>query len=226
SIPRDLFVPFPNETDMHMINTAFVFGELKKPGGGPEYVMQTIQYNFGIPIQAYVIASFDTLVGIVDAVGGVDIDVPYTIDDPQYPDMNYGYDPLYVAKGMTHMDGALALKYARTRHQTDDFERTRRQQQVILAVRQKALADIPHLVGQAPGLWNRLSADIATDLSFDQWLSLGWYVKDFSTQNIHHNTIDNTYIRVIPYQGNTVITIDRTAIATLMAQTFGPDFGK
>jgi LCP family protein required for cell wall assembly len=226
SIPRDLYVPFPGETNLQQINTAYVFGELKKPGGGPEFVIQTIQYNFAMSVNAYAVVSFDTVIGIVDAVGGVDIDVPYDINDPEYPDMNYGYDPLFIPKGPTHMDGALALKYARTRHQTDDFDRTKRQQQVILAIRQKALGDVPHLVSQAPALWQRINSDVITNLSFDQWASLAWYLKDFSTQNIHNATINGAYIHPVLYQGDTVLTVDRSTIGTLLSQTFGADYSK
>jgi hypothetical protein len=71
-----------------------------------------------------------------------------------------------------------------------------------------------------------LSSDIATDLSFDQWLSLGWYVKDFSTQNIHHASIEGKYVRSIQYQDQSVLTVDRTIITELMTQIFGADYGK
>src|SRR5579859_5547178 len=137
SIPRDVYVAFPRQSGMNPINTAYVQGELQRPGGGPEMTMQTIQYNFGIPINSYITVQFDAVIGLVNAIGGVDINVPVTIDDPLYPDMNYGYDPLHIPAGLDHMDGQLALKYARTRHQGTDYDRADHQQQVLLAIRQR-----------------------------------------------------------------------------------------
>jgi len=121
SIPRDLFVPIPGESDLQRINSAYEIGELKQPGGGAKLAMQTVQYNFGIPINSYVLFTFQAVMSLVDAVGGIDINVPAPIDDPQYPDMNNGYDPLHIPAGHIHMDGNLALKYARTRHEDSDF---------------------------------------------------------------------------------------------------------
>ena len=108
SIPRDLYVPLPNR-DQDRINTAHVYG-------GPQYAMETIQYNFGIPMHHYVRVNFNALVTLVDLVGGIDIYVDQDIDDQAYPDENYGYDPFVISAGWHHMDGATALKYARTRH--------------------------------------------------------------------------------------------------------------
>ncbi len=228
SIPRDLYVPIPGQSDMQRINTAYVLGELNQPGGGPKLAAQTIQYNFGIPVQHYVVVSFDAVIGVVDAVGGIDVNVPQAIDDPEYPDMNYGFDPLYIPAGTIHMDGQLALKYARTRHTGTDYDRANRQQQVILAIRQKALkADVlPQLVGQAPALWDKLSKGVITDFTFDQALSLGWYLKDIPAANIKRATVEDQYIQATQYNGDTVLTPNRAKIGELMAQVFGADYSR
>ena len=96
--------------------------------------MQTVQYNLGIPVTHYVVVSFEAVIGLINAMDGIDVDVPVAIDDPEYPDMNYGFDPLVIPAGLQHMDGMLALKYARTRHQGTDYDRANRQQQVLLAI--------------------------------------------------------------------------------------------
>jgi polyisoprenyl-teichoic acid--peptidoglycan teichoic acid transferase len=228
SIPRDLYVAVPNQPDLQRVNTAYVIGELERPGGGPMKSMQVVQYNLGIPIHHYVAVSFESVIGVIDAIGGVDIDVPVEIDDPLYPNMSYGYEPLRIPVGLVHMDGNLALKYARTRHQGTDYDRAQRQQQVILAIRQKALkADVlPGLVGQAPTLWNELSKGILTDFAFDQILSLGWYVKDISADNIKRGAIDGTYLEARQYNGETIVTPNRNTIGQLMAQIFGEDYNR
>jgi polyisoprenyl-teichoic acid--peptidoglycan teichoic acid transferase len=228
SIPRDLYVPIPGESAMQRINSAYVLGELKRPGGGPALAVQTIQYNFGIPIHRYVAVSFDAVIGLVDAIGGIDINVPQTIDDPEFPDMNYGYDPLYIPAGIVHMDGQLALKYARTRHQGTDYDRASRQQQVIMGIRQKALKAevLGQLVGQAPALWDRLSKGVLTDFTFDQALSLGWYIKDIPAANIKRGSVEEKYIQAMQYNGETVLTPNRARIGELMAQVFGADYSR
>jgi polyisoprenyl-teichoic acid--peptidoglycan teichoic acid transferase len=228
SIPRDLYVPIPGQSDMQRINSAYVLGELNRPGGGPKLAMDTIQYNFGIPIHHYVVVSFDAVIGMVDAVGGIDVNVPETIDDPEYPDMNYGFDPLYIQAGPVHMDGQLALKYARTRHQGTDYDRAARQQQVLLALRQKAVKPevLGNLVGQAGALWDRLSKGVITDFTFDQALSLGWYLKDIPAGSIKRGTVEDTYIQATQYNGETVLTVNRASIGELMSQLFGPDYSR
>ncbi len=226
SIPRDLFVPIPGQSDMQRINSAYELGELNEPGSGPKLAMQAIQYNFGIPVNNYVLFTFDAVTAVIDAVGGVDINVPTAIDDEQFPDMNYGYDPLRIPAGLIHMDGTLALKYARTRHQDDDFERTHRQQAIILAVRDKVvqLNMLPQLVQQAPILWTQLQGNFLTDLSLDQVLSLAVYARGLPPGSIQHATIEGQYVRPIQWQGDSVLTPDRSKIGDLMTQVFGPNY--
>ena len=228
SIPRDLFVPIPGETDLQRINSAFEIGELKAAGGGPTLAMQTVQYNFGIHVNSYVVFTFEAVTAVIDAVGGVDINVPQAIDDAQFPDMNYGYDPLHIPAGLVHMDGALALKYARTRHDDSDFERTHRQQAVMLAVRDKVvhLNMLPQLVQQAPGLWTQLQSTVFTDLTLDKVLSLAVSIRDVSPGSIHHATIEGQDVRVIQFQGDTVLTPDRTRLTALMTGVFGSDYNR
>ncbi len=228
SLPRDLFLPIPGESDMQRINAAFELGELKKPGGGPKLAMDTVQYNLGIRVDHYVIVNFAAVVAVVDAVGGVDIDVPAPIDDEQYPDMNYGYDPLHIPAGHIHMNGALALKFARTRHGDSDFERTHRQQQLILALREKVtrLNMLPDLLRQAPALWSQLQAGILTNLTLDQMLGLAVYAKDIPLTGIQHGTIEGQYARAIPWNGDTVVTTNRDALPDLMTHIFGASYAK
>jgi len=226
SIPRDLFVPIPGETDMQRINSAFEIGELKAAGSGSTLAMQTIQYNFGIPVNSYVIFTFEAVTAVIDAVGGVDINVPQAINDDQFPDMNFGFDPLHIPAGMVHMDGTLALKYARTRHDDSDFERTHRQQDVMLAVRDKVvhLNMLPQLAQQAPMLWSKLQTSVFTDLTLDKMLSLAVYVRDIPPGSIHHATLEGQNVRPIQWQGDTVLTPDRTKLSTLMTDVFGANY--
>jgi len=139
SIPRDLWVTIPGYGE-NRINTAHYLGDKNGyPGGGPALAMKTVQYNLGVPVHFYVRVDFDGFRRIVDTLGGIDIEIPQTINDPKYPDENYGYDPFYIEAGLQHLDGDTALKYARTRATAGaDFARARRQQQVLFAIREKA----------------------------------------------------------------------------------------
>lgn len=228
SIPRDVSVAIPGRDGLQPVNTIYVTGELERPGGGPRLLIDVLQYNLGMHIDNYVALTFDAVIKTVDAVGGVEIDVPYTINDPEYPDMNYGYEPLSIQAGKQTMDGTLALKYARTRHQTNDFDRTRRQQQVLLALRRKATqADIlSGLVARAPALWSDLSRDFYTDIQFDQALSLAWYIKDLPLEGIKRGSLDGDYIQAATVDGNALIVINRATVSALLSAIFGNTYNQ
>ncbi len=191
SIPRDLWVPIPG-FDHGKINTANYLGDAYDyPGGGPALAMRTVEYNLGVPIHYYVRVNFKAFIELVDMIGGIDVYVEEEIDDPNYPSSDpadpYGYEHLYIPAGMVHMDGQLALKYARTRHSAGgDFDRATRQQQVMRAVLEKVtrLNLLPQLVSQAPQMWNTLSDSVETDLTLDQIISLAHLATQVPAENI------------------------------------------
>lgn len=195
SVPRDLYVVIPGR-GRDRINTAFVYGaQGNNPAGGAELAMQTVEYNLGVPVDHYLMVDFSAFIRAVDALGGIDVDVPYDIYDPDFPDMDYGYDPLYIPAGPHHFDGLTALKYARTRHQDNDFYRARRQQQVLLAVRSKALSLGPaEMLRQAPFLYRQLEDGIRTDMSLEQILTLANALKDIPEDNIKSAVLDTEYV--------------------------------
>ncbi len=229
SIPRDLFVQVPGYSELQRVNSAMVLGELQQPGYGPELMKQTVQNNLGIRVHDYVAVDFNTFTTIIDAIGGVDIDVPYTINDPEYPDMYYGYDPFYITAGEHHLDGATALKYARTRHGDDDFQRAQRQQQVLYAVRDRVLNlnMLPQLIVQAPTIWKAISDGVSTGLTLDQILQLIWYLKDVPSANIHTGVIDQNYtVGYTTPQGAAVLIPNRAKLGSLMVQVFGSNYSQ
>ena len=198
SIPRDLWVTIPTMDTEGKINTAHFLGDAYNyPGGGPALAVETLKQELGIPVDYYIRFNFDSFEKVVDAIGGVDICVAETIDDPLYPAFdNYGYDPLHIDKGCQHMDGALALKYARTRHNGTDFDRAKRQQQVILAVRDKVTKQnlLPQLAAQAPTLLDELQKSVRTDLSLDQMIQLAKLATQIDPKNIKQATIDENMV--------------------------------
>jgi len=196
SIPRDLWVPIPGFGEGR-INTANYIGDARDyPGGGPALAMRTVQYNLGVPIHHYVRINFRGFIELVDLIGGIDVYVEEEINDPTYPDAHYGYDPLYIPAGWVHMDGELALKYARTRHSAGgDFDRAARQQQVLRAIMEQVtrLDLLPQLLPQAPQLWETMGDSIETDLTLDQVIGLAMLATEVPPENIRTAVIDEHY---------------------------------
>lgn len=159
SIPRDLYISAP-DYGLQRINTINVLGEMEAVGNGPQLLRDSIALSFGIEVDAYVRLDFDAFKALVDAVGGVTIDVPYEIVDTQFPTEDYGTEVVRFAAGRQHMNGETALKYARTRHADDDYRRAERQQQVLNAVAGKMLLPL-----YWPGVLNAITQHVETDLS-------------------------------------------------------------
>lgn len=178
SIPRDLQLSIPGYGE-DRINTANVYGyQMQYPGGGPALLQATIQANFGVLTTGYLMVDFETFVRIVDALGGIDIDVTKALHDTRYPDPRpgdpYAFKTIHFDAGLQHMDGTRALEYARSRMSTSDFDRARRQQEVLLAFWARALR-LP-AVPRWPALAAAVLDGIKTDMDVVQLLRLAFVV--------------------------------------------------
>jgi LCP family protein required for cell wall assembly len=227
SVPRDLWVPIWAYDIEDRINTAHYYGDSRDyPGGGPALARDTVSYNLGIPIHHYVRVNFTAFERLIDEIGGIDVYVEKNIADPAYPDENYGFDPFYLSAGQHHLDGETALKYARTRHGSNDFERARRQQKVILAVRDQVvqLDQLPGLIANGPQILNTLGDSVRTDLTFDQAVELAQIASEIPLESIQGAVIDHSY--TMPYTTNTgaqVLIPLREKIAKLYESFFETD---
>lgn len=140
SIPRDLYVPIAGKKQSTKINEVYSIGEKEKAGNGPVLLKETVSKILDLPIHYYVMVDFYGFVKLVNEIGGVDVTVDKNLNDPYFPDANMqGYDPFYIKAGAQHLDGATALKFARSRETTSDFDRASRQQKIIAAVKEKCL---------------------------------------------------------------------------------------
>ena len=147
------------------------------------------------------------------------MDVPYEINDPEYPDMDYGYDPLLIPAGVQHFDGATALKYARTRHGDSDFNRAFRQQQVLFAARQQALSlGIGEMLLRAPSLYSQVEDGIRTDLSLEQLLRLAKSVSDIPAGGIRNEVLDYDYVTSYRTPGGASVLLLRPDTAVPLIQ--------
>jgi LCP family protein required for cell wall assembly len=198
SVPRDLWVPIWGYDIENRINTAHYYGSYYGyPGGGPALARDTVSYNLGIPIHHYVRINFTAFEKLIDEIGGIDVYVERTINDASYPDENYGYDPFYLPAGQHHLDGATALKFARSRHGTGDFDRAKRQQQVILAARDQViqLDQLPRLISNGLEILNTLGDSVQTDLTFDQAVQLARILSDIPRESYQGAVIDHNYVQ-------------------------------
>ena len=176
SIPRDLWVYIPT-LGMQRVNTAYQHGELYNyPGGGPGLLKDTIQYNLGIRIDHTAMVEFDGFRRIVNTLGGIDVPVAcaYTdwrLIDPSFDPYNENNWALYtVGAGVVHMDGDLALWYARSRMKSNDFDRGRRQQEVLRTIYTRALQT--DILTKIPQLYADLINAVTTDLNLPNLLQL------------------------------------------------------
>lgn len=198
SIPRDLWVYIP-EWENQRINTAYQHGiSVGYPGGGPGLLKDTILYNLGIRIDHTARVEFDGFRRIVDTLGGVDVPVScaYTdwkLIDPSYNPQNEDNWFLYTTgPGLIHMDGDLALWYARSRQKSSDFDRGRRQQEVLRALFGQALQ--AGTLSRIPELYNDLKDTVETDLNLIDLLQLSLYAPKMTSADIRSYYIRPPYV--------------------------------
>jgi LCP family protein required for cell wall assembly len=196
SIPRDMWINIPGY-GYNRINTAWTIGEAAKlPGGGPGLAMETVSQFIGVPIHYYVQVDFGTFVSFINLIGGIDV---YVEERMVLDPMGSGQDHFVLTPGdFRHLTGKRALAYARCRHESQgcsggDVGRAKRQQQVIMAARDKVLdpAYFPQLLGQAPQLYNEFSSGIHTNMSLEDALKLAVLAKDIPIESIRQGVIDN-----------------------------------
>jgi LCP family protein required for cell wall assembly len=209
SIPRDWYVTIPlrnGKSTQQRINFAYAAGML---GEGPQPASAVdagaavadplLSHLLGVGINYFVGVDFGAFKQAVDAVGGITIDVPAAFTDNQYPagecDLgNCGYETVHFNKGVQHMNGATALVYARSRHGNDgqgsDFARSRRQQQIIVALKDQI--ESVGGFGKLPDVINALGDNVLTNLTIGDAEALYGLVNDVDPASIEHISIDDT----------------------------------
>ncbi len=191
SIPRDLWVTIPGFGE-NRINTAHFMGDSRDyPGGGVALAKKTVWHAFGVPVHYYVRIDFVGFERIVDAIGGLTVNVEQEIYDTEYPDENYGTMVIHIPKGIQPMDGKTALQFARSRHSSSDFDRMARQLALIMAARDKALSlDIP--LSRIPVLIELAGESIQTDMKIDEIIALAEIVRHIERGNIREGIISDS----------------------------------
>ena len=172
SIPRDSYVFIPRKGYEDKINHAY--GK-----GGITSTIETVEELLDIPVDYYVKMNFEAFIDVVDALGGVEVDVPYTLNEKDSKDRR---NAIHLEKGLQNLKGEEALAFARTRKRDSDIERGKRQQEIIKAIMSKATS--ASSITKYAGVMEAVGENMETDLSFDEMKSFFDYAKAGSKLNI------------------------------------------
>jgi LCP family protein required for cell wall assembly len=215
SLPRDSTdVPLPPGTPLSRayngayplkINSLFTMtrnrGDLV-PGTnatrGYNALKEVLGNLYGVDIKYYIEVNFDGFKQVVDALGGVTINVQVPVTDEGYPADTGRQQRIYIPTGIQHMTGAQALVYARSRHGSDDFDRGSRQQRVLTSLRDKA--DVANLIPRIPELYAALRKTVKTDIPRDQLAALAGLADSVDSRNIR------SYVFSFPRYGTQVLS--------------------
>ena len=187
SVPRDTRVKIPGH-GWEKINHSFAYG-------GYKLTQRTVEELLGIRINHYIVIDFKGFQKVVDAMGGIDINVEKRMfyEDP--------YDNLVIdlSPGMQHMDGRTAIQYVRYRDEEGDIGRIKRQQHFIQAVQEKLMSS--SIVVRLSDMVKAVTALIKTDMSTTEMLNLGRSLQQASKQGLKMDTIPGTpaYIDEVSY---------------------------
>jgi LCP family protein required for cell wall assembly len=196
SIPRDLWVEIPGY-GTNRINNAYLWGEYYgTTGGGIALARATIGTLLDLPIDYVVLADFVGFTGLIDSIGGVRVVVEQALEDSQFPTDDYGTTYVHFPAGEQWLDGTAALTYGRIRHPDDDFERSQRQQQLLLAITEQL-----HRRGYLANLMSaeRLTATLVgyvqTDMPREQIIELAWALRHVGPHDIERYALDATEVQ-------------------------------
>ncbi|MHB0857539.1 MAG: LCP family protein [Anaerolineae bacterium] len=221
SIPRDLWVTIPGYGE-NRINVAHYLGDLRDyPGGGPALAKKTAWYALGVPVDRYIRVNFGGFERLVDAIGGVTVNVEKPIHDANYPDNNYGTMLVEIPAGIQQMDGQTALQYARSRHGSSDYDRMDRQQAVILAARDKALSlDIP--LTNIPKLLEIAGDSVQTDLTVEEMFALADLLKKVDREGIRQGSIEDSMTTTVTTPTGAMVEVADWAKVRALVDTLFP----
>ena len=207
SLPRDMWVYIPGWTS-NRINTALSRGSsVGYPGGAIAQLKDTILYNFGIPIHYYAQVDFEGFKQGVDLIDGIDVAVSCRLRDwrlrsPELnPDNEDNWHTFTLDPGVYHMDGDMALWYARSRLTTSDFDRGRRQQQLLRAALNQGV-DL-NILSSIPELWGTYQDSVKTDMDIGRMLQLAALAPEVQENGVQHLYIVGNQLEpyVVPSSG-------------------------
>ncbi len=247
SIPRDLMVKMP-VYNYQKINAVHAYNELRNPGLGPELSRQFFAEQFETPIPYYIRVDFKAFEDIIDAVGGITVNVGKSFVDYRYPNPGKAegadcvgeteaspcrYLKVSFTTGEEKMNGRRALMFARSRHGSNgegsDFARSRRQQQVLLALKEKVLS--LGTLGNPVALKNIMDSvanHVSTNLTFNDLLAMAGFARTIESEKVKTVVLDDNGRDLLTGVRNQLgdVLVPRSgsfkAINELIANVFSP----
>ena len=205
SIPRDLWVQIPGVGE-NRINTAHIFAEGQEPGSGPSATLETINQNFGLNVKHYFRISFDGIVEIVDALGGLDVELERPIAG--------------LAAGNHHLTGDEALAFVRDRQGTDDFFRMNNGQFFIVELIEQIY--LPKSWIRLPAVLVAIDQTIDTNLPLWIWPRLGFALMRLGSGDIDNRVIDREQVTPFTTSGGAQVLLPEwDKINLLLNEMFG-----
>jgi len=185
SIPRDLYVHL-STGGYGKIDGAYSYG-------GPGAAIATVEQDFGVHVDDYIWIGLLGLIKLIDAIGGIDVVTSHPVMDDYYPadivsSWPYDYERVAVLAGPQHLDGLHAMQYVRSRHGDlqSDFGRSQRQQQVLMAIRQKANQVSPE---DLPGISKALTGELKTSIGLSRVAGLLPLAASFDNPDAIHQIV-------------------------------------
>lgn len=193
SLPRDFYLTLSNKTSVKL-NTVYQTGDAQGAGKGGALLKDEIGKILDLKIHYFINIDFAGFEQLVDSLGGVTINVDKAINDPYYPDEALeGYEPFHINAGKQMMNGKTALKYARSRKTTSDFDRSRRQQQLIVVIKDKALSlGVLANPAKISEIVKIIGSHIKTDIQLNEMQELAKRYKEIQSDSIESKVIDNS----------------------------------
>jgi hypothetical protein len=174
-----------------------------------ELLKQTVYLNLDIPVHYYAQVDWQGFIDIIDAVGGVEMDVACALPE------------LELEPGMHFLTGEQALYFVQTRETSDDYDRGRRQRKMLAALKQQALTQ--DIIPKLPGLWRSLSGSIETDLPLGQFLSLATYGLQLKDSRILSSDIDASLVKNHTTPGGQMVLLPReNELRAFLEEFYGP----
>ena len=177
-LPPESAGAFPDGRYPGLLNSLYVYAldhPNKFPGGdarGFRAVTGAIQELTGVPLDDVLVVNLNGFVDLIDAIGGLWVDIPFSVTDEHYPlPDGTGYISIHIPAGCQELDGERALEYARSRHQDSDYGRMVRQQRVLIALSKQLdpvamLPDVPHLLKVAKdNIWTTIEPNEIAELA-------------------------------------------------------------
>jgi len=192
SLPRDLYVRVPGDGQTK-INAVYEIGKSEEGSSGGLKTAEVVSEVLGFQVPYYFKINFNGFEQLIDELGGVVVEVDKDLFDDKYPTASKGYETVDIKAGTYTMDGAMALKYARSRQSTSDFDRAARQQKLIMAIRAKMMdSDMFKQPAKAIAVYEVLTSSIETNLNPLEIKRLIDLLKDFDPTTLATKVFDDS----------------------------------